>query len=90
MAQKSKPKPTTPKPPSGGPTDFEPLEASTLPKDKTFFVVIPRPETFKPDEQAAFEAGHYPMRVAEHLPEHVDLVDYLIERSVASWTRSQG
>lgn len=90
MAQKSKPKPTTQKPPSDGPTDFEPLEESALPKGKPFFVVIPKVETFKTDEQAAYKAGHYPMRVSEHLPEHVDLVDYLIERSVASWTRSRG
>lgn len=71
-----------------GTTDFESLDDSRLPKDRTFFVVIPRVETFKGDELAAYEAGHYSLRICEHLPEHRDFIDYLIDGSLDAWTRS--
>lgn len=30
------------------------------------------------------------LEVADHLPAHERLLDFLIERSIAAWTRSQG
>jgi hypothetical protein len=84
----SRSEPATP-PPSSPPTDFEPLGTTALPRTP-FFVVIPAVESFGADERAEYEAGRYSLRICEHIPEHEDFADFLIERSVAAWTRSQG
>jgi len=75
--------------PNKKPPEFVPLEETQLPKDHPFFVVIPTVETFTEEERAVYESGRYPMRVSYHLPEHENFGDYLIERSVAAWTRSK-
>ncbi len=56
-----------------------------------FWVVIPDEKNLTPDERKLVEAGGpWPARKLDHLPEHELLVDFLIERSVESWTRSKG
>jgi hypothetical protein len=56
-----------------------------------YFTVIPAFERLTPEEREVVESGGaYPVRVVNHLPQHRDFVDYLIERSFEAWTRSPG
>jgi hypothetical protein len=66
-----------------------PTKPVNVPTD--FWVVIPAPQGLTPEENALVEeGGDWPVRRLDHLPEHESLVDFLIERSVETWTRSQG
>jgi hypothetical protein len=52
------------------------------------FAVVP---TLNEGERASLAAGgRCCVELSDHLPEHEALLDYLIERSFAAWTRSQG
>lgn len=64
------------------------MKRSESPTD--FWVLIPSFEALTSDETAMVETGDWPVRRADSLPEHEALVDFLIERSVETWTRSRG
>jgi hypothetical protein len=56
-----------------------------------FFITI-LPSNMPPEEEeaASAQSGVAEFLMEEHLPEHETFADYLIERSLAVWTRSQG
>ena len=67
------------------------MEKPTLSPANTpgiFFARLPAHIT--PAEYDATATEGWPVQVAEHLPEHETFVDYLIERGLDAWTRSQG
>ena len=54
------------------------------------YVRIPAYNNLSADQQAAIVTDGYPVLVSEHLPQHEDFADFLIERSLDAWTRSAG
>jgi len=73
------------KPPRNQPPKYVPK------KGDIFYVTIPAPRQLSPKEQETVSAGgSYPVHVSEHMPEHETFLDYLVERSVAAWSRSRG
>lgn len=58
---------------------------------RRFWVKIRASEQLNAEERAAVEEGAaYPVEEMCHLPEHEDFLDYLIDRSITAWIRSQG
>ena len=55
---------------------------------RKFYVVIPGWKSMTPAEreQEAKDAV-WPVRIREYLPEHLDFIQYLLERSLAKWSR---
>lgn len=65
-----------------------PPKAAT-PAEHTYFVRIPRNLT--PEQSAVVEGGGpYPVIESDYLTEHEVFVEFLIDRSLDAWTRSQG
>ena len=57
----------------------------------TFYIVFPGPGELTEEQWVRRLQGNpYPAKLREHLPAHEDFLDFLIERSLAAWTRSQG
>jgi hypothetical protein len=70
--------------------DVSPEEPADIPDASTSstFAVVP---TLSEGERTSLAAGgRCRVDLSDHLPEHEALLDYLIERSVIAWTRSQG
>ncbi len=60
-------------------------------RPRRFWLKIRASEQLNAEERAAVEEGAaYPVEEMCHLPEHEDFLDYLIDRSIAAWIRSQG
>ena len=57
---------------------------------KRFYTIIPTYASLSPEEQAATVTHGYPHRVVDHLPEHEEFLDYLIDVSFEDWTRAGG
>jgi len=56
-----------------------------------FYVVVPSYKNLSEEERESVDAGGaYPLRRFTHLPRHETFLDFLIERGLAAWTRSQG
>ena len=56
---------------------------------REFFVRIPRHLT--PEQAVIVNAGGpYPVIESDYLPKHEVFVEFLIDRSLDAWTRSQG
>ncbi len=67
------------------------MSSSNGSKSRRFFTVIPSPATLTQEERIIVEhGGDWPVRTVEHLPQHEQFLDFLIERSIAAWTRSKG
>jgi len=54
------------------------------------YAVIPAYSSLSPEARAAIITDGYPIRVVEHLPAHRTFLEFLIDRSLAAWTHSQG
>lgn len=55
------------------------------------YITIPSYDTLSETQRAAVDAGEkYPVIVEDYLPEHLSLVDFLVERSLEAWARSKG
>lgn len=55
-----------------------------------FYAVIPSPTSRSYADQVPNTAADYPVVTVEHLPEHLGFLDFLVDRSIDAWTRSQG
>ena len=75
-------------------SDDDPATATVNPAsdpgfEQTIFVRMP----FAEQQYERFKAGEScesEMDIVDHLPGHEQLLDFLIERAVIAWTRSQG
>lgn len=55
------------------------------------WVTIPAWASLTPEQREAVEAGApYPILVADYEPEHLHVIDYLVEKALEEWQRSQG
>lgn len=73
------------------PPTANPLPGETPPRlpNTPFYATIRSVESFSDDDRRVYENGGYPVHVSSHLEEHETFADYLIDRSLDAWTRSQ-
>lgn len=61
------------------------LSLSPMGEDR-FFVTIPK-ELTEAEQEEHEATGAWPIRLGEHLPEHVPFLDFLVEQGVSEWRR---
>jgi hypothetical protein len=57
---------------------------------RKFYVTIPSYGHLTLEQRGAVDdGGKYPILVDEYLPEHSEMLEFLIERSIEAWRRSK-
>jgi len=72
------------------PQDAEKPKFSPWNGARRFYAVVPVYESLSPEARGAIITDGYPVVTVEHLPQHRGFIDFLVDRSIEAWTRSQG